>query len=192
MRGKIFVLCSSHSLTVCAFPSLGIVVVIGWSKKSLNTMFQTLNILIWNLGCHSSPHLCDYFIVLKYCLKCQQYCCSPRPSTRNPFLFLVSSLWEYWPWLFQLSICLCQSSPHVFLISRCPLMCHLASRSSLLYHPHSICCRSVNSTLLVIICKHLAYEVMHYTLANCSFGSVLACRWFFLHGPVLFVCVFGE
>lgn len=64
-----------------------------------------------------------------------------------------------------------------------------------IYHPHSNCCHSVNSTLTtlhVIIFKHLAYEVMHYTLTNCLFCSVLACRWFILYGAVLFVvCVWG-
>lgn len=59
-----------------------------------------------------------------------------------------------------------------------------------IYHPHSNCCHSVNSTLTslrVIIFKHLAYEVMHYTLTNCLFCLVLACRWFILYAAVLFV-----
>ena len=61
-----------------------------------------------------------------------------------------------------------------------------------IYLLHSNCCHSVNSTLStlhVIICKHLAYEVMHYTLSDCSFCSVLACRWFILYVAGLCVCV---
>lgn len=84
-----------------------------------------------------------------------------------------------------------QSSAHVFLISRCPLMCHLASRSSLSSNSsHCNCCYSVNSTLTtlhVIICKHLLYEVIHYSLANCLFCSVLVCRCLILY----VVCVWG-
>lgn len=53
------------------------------------------------------------FFFLKY----QQFCCSLRASTRNSFLFWVSSLREYWLGLFQLSIGLYPSSPHLFLIS---------------------------------------------------------------------------
>ena len=136
---------------------------------------------------HSWPHLCDYSCEMSTALLLAQ------AQYQEPFPFLGEFIKRISIWLLQLTISLYPSSAHLFSISVCPLMCppslkDLSPHHFVIYHPHSNCAHSVNSTFVTARYYFRTSCIWsHYTLANGLFCSVLACRWFIFYGAMLFV-----